>query len=391
MTSQRRHDALRIVHLITDLSRGGAQTMLLRLLADMDRDRFHSTVVSLRGDGPTGAELRDIGIPVYTVDMSPTLPTPFAVFRLWRLLRRLKPDLLQTWLYHSDLFGWLAGRLAGLPHIVWNLRCAHMDERYYSGRHGAVVSLLARLSSSPDAIIANSFAGRDLHQQRGYHPKRWLVLPNGFDTGLFRPMPEMRPALCRELGLDPRSLLIGLVARDDPIKDHPTFLRAAALCARTLPDARFILVGAGMDQANTELNAWIDDLDLHARVHLLGERADIPQVTAAFDIATCSSRSEGFPNVVGEAMACGVPMVATDVGDSARLIGDAGLVVPAGDAAAFAGALAELARLDERQRHAMGRRGRQRITESYSIDRAASRYADLYVEICAAEHGMSGP
>ena len=375
---------VRVTHLITDLMIGGAQTMLLQLLKASDHDRFQPTVICLTGDGQTAARIRDLGLEVHNVAMRPGLPGPGAVWRLYRLLRRLRPTVLQTWLYHSDFLGLILGRLVGIPAIAWNIRCAKTDARYHSGRNGMVVRLLARWSARPQAVVANSEAGRRLHEQMGYRPRRWCILPNGFDTTLFRPRDGAHTALCRELELPEDSLLIGLVARYDPLKDHATFLRAAAVCAGKVPNAHFVLIGAGVDSANAKLRRLIAEPGLDGRVHLLGERSDTPELTAGLDIATCSSSGEGFPNTIGEAMASGVPLVVTDVGDSAILLGAAGEVVPPGAPEAFADALVRLLNLAGEDRRELGLRGRRRIEECYAIDQIAAQYAALYRELAGS-------
>lgn len=355
--------------------------MLLRLLERTDRDSVEPSVVCLTGDGQTAARIRALGIDVHPIGMRGGLPGPGAMWRLWRVLSRLRPRVLQTWLYHSDLLGLIVGRMAGIPAIAWNIRCAQTDARYHSGRNGLVVKLLARWSARPEAVLANSEAGRALHEAMGYRPRRWCVLPNGFDTETFCPRADAHGELCAELGLPGESLLVGLIARYDPLKDHETFLRAAAQSAAAVPAAHFVLAGAGLDQANAALTGLIGELRLGHCVHLLGERHDIPRLNAAFDIACCSSSGEGFPNMVGEAMACGVPLVVTDVGDSAILLGDGGAVVPPRDPAAFAAALTRLLRLPEDERAALGQKARARIEAHYAIDRIAARYTALYQEL----------
>ena len=369
---------MKIVHLITGLSTGGAETMLLRLLSTMDRDQVQNKVVSLTGLGPIAQRINEIGIPTYGLGLSKSAPNPVALIKLWRLLRSERPDVLQTWLYHADLVGTVLGRLGGVSRIAWNIRCARTDARYVAGINGLVVKLLAKLSSYPDVVVVNSRAGREIHASLGYRPRQWALIPNGFDTAMFKPDPSARQALLDALSLAPSSLLIGLVARFDPLKDHANFIAAAGILSRRIAAARFVLVGAGMDAGNAELTALIARHGIGDRVHLLGERRDTPMLTAGFDIASCASNGEAFPNVVGEAMACGVPCVVTDVGDTAILLGDAGLVVPPRDADALAAGWANLAGRSADERRALGDAGRQRILQHYTIARAAARYQALY-------------
>ncbi len=358
--------------------------MLTHLAPAMDRQRFENVVVSLTNAGPLAARIRGEGIRVAAVGMSRSLPSPVALWRLYRMLRSERPDVLQTWLYHSDFCGLLAGRAARIPSIAWNIRCAQTDDRYKRGINGALVRLLARLSPFPNAIAVNSQAGRDVHADLGYNPRRWAVLANGFDLERFRPDPTARAALCRELGTPDTDRLIGLVARYDPLKDHETFLRAAGQLVKVMANVRFVLAGSGVDDANTALIVMIHELGLADKVHLLGPRDDIPRLTAGLDIATCCSLGEGFPNVVGEAMACGVPCVVTDVGDAALIVGNSGVVVPPADPGALAKGWRQLAAMDTTSFDELGRRALARVQTHYSMARCVDRYQEFYSDLNSA-------
>lgn len=361
--------------------------MLQRLILTLDPNRFENEVICLGRDATLAFEIKQAGVTVHEIGMSNAFPSPASLWRLYHLFRTTSPDILQSWLYHSDLLGLLLGRLANIPRIVWNIRCADMGVMYETGRNAAVLQLLALLSRWPDAVITNSHAGKDRHAKAGYRPKAWEILPNGFDIALFRPRKDAGRELRRQLSLGDDSLLVGLVARFDPIKDHPTFLRAAAVCAQETDEAHFVLVGSCIDDRNEALRELIQQFDLSDRVHLLGERTDIPFLTSAFDIATCSSLGEGFPNVIGEAMACGIPVVATDVGDSARLLNGTGIVVPPANPEAFGVALFELLRSDAERRNALGEAGRRQIEQNYSIAQISTRYGDFYERLVAAPRG----
>ncbi len=372
---------IKILHLITGLDTGGAEVSLQRLTGAMARDRFENIVVSLTAPGLLSASIREQGIRVDAIHMPRSLPTPAAIWRLYRLLRLERPDILQTWLYHSDLAGLLTGRAAGVPAIAWNIRCSNMGEEYRRGIKGALLRLLAWLSRYPDAVVANSHAGREEHAALGYGPKRWAVLENGFDLDIFKPEMHARASLRSELGLPDDSILIGLVARYDPMKDHEGFMRAAAELLSSEPAVHFVLAGDGIDDGNGELNRLIDRLGIGDQILLLGRREDVPKITAGLDIATCCSLGEGFPNVVGEAMACAVPCVVTDVGDAARIVGDTGIVVAAGDAAALARGWRDLLAKDAVGRAELGRRALARIEGQYSLSRCVERYQDFYQDL----------
>jgi glycosyltransferase involved in cell wall biosynthesis len=368
-----------VLHLISTLETGGTEMMLSKLVARSDPGRFRHVVVSLTTVGPVGEQIAALGIPVSSLRMRRGMPDPRALIRLVRVMRRAKPDVVQTWLYHADALGLLGAAAMRVP-VVWNIRSAiDVDEL------GPVVAVLARfcarMSRFSAAVVTNSEAARILHARLGYCPRQWLVIPNGFDTRRFMPDATAYRDVRRELGLPADALLIGIVARFDPLKDHQTFLRAAGQLGQWRDDPNFVLVGREMTTANAQLREWIELSGVSDRVHLLGERADVPRLTAALDIATCSSCGEGFPNVIGEAMACAVPCAVTDVGDAALIVGDTGRVVPPKDPPALASAWRELIELGPEGRRELGLRARARVEERYSLDTVVRQYEALYERV----------
>lgn len=380
-------DRLKIVHLITGLDTGGAETNLQRLTAAMDRTQFENVVISLTEQGPLSAVIRSQGIKVEAIRMSRSLPSPTSFWRLYRLLQVERPNILHTWLYHADFFGLLAGRLARVPSIVWNIRCSNMGKEYNHGINGALLRMLVWLSKFPDAIVANSHAGLKEHTSIGYDSRHWTVLENGFDLDVFKPDVNAPAKLRDELDLPAETFLIGLVARYDPMKDHKGFLKAAANLRLTNPEVHFVLAGGGIDSANKTLNTLIDQLEIRDRIHLLGRRNDVPELTAGLDIATCCSLGEGFPNIVGEAMACAVPCVVTDVGDAARIVGPSGIIVPAGDPTALTDAWRKMIDIGKSGRVDLGQEALARIKLNYSLVHCVDRYQKFYEEIaCGTLH-----
>jgi glycosyltransferase involved in cell wall biosynthesis len=222
-----------------------------------------------------------------------------------------------------------------------------------------------------------------VHEALGYAADKMQVIPNGFDLELYCPNSAAACAVRKEMGIPRDSVIIGLVARFDPLKDHKTFVAAAARLRSSVGGVHFVLCGEGVTWKNKQLCTWIEEHALGDCFHLLGRRADIPRLTAALDIASSSSRGEGFANVIGEAMACGVPCVVTDVGDSARIVGDTGRVVPAGEPVALAAAWQELIAAGEATRRALGQAARARIAEHYSLNSVGDRYQALYRELAA--------
>jgi glycosyltransferase involved in cell wall biosynthesis len=375
---------MKIIHVITDLSAAGAQTMLAKLLSGMDRARFDNRVVSLSHDVTLGPRIEALGVPVHALGVRHSPQALVCLARLARMMRRERPDVVQTWLYHADLLGTVAARLAGVRHVAWNIRCSDIDFSKYAVTTRLVVALLKRMSGRADAVLANSEAGRAWHERLGYHPRRWLVIPNGIDTDVFRPGREGRAGLRAALGVAGDTPLIGMFARYDPQKDHATLLRAAGVLAASGSAAHLVLVGRGCEPANGELAGLVRESGAAGRIHLMGERGDVADLVAAMDLATLSSAyGEGFSNAIGEAMAAGVPCVATDVGDAAAIIGDSGIVVPPGDAAALAAGWSRL--LDEPADTRMVRaaNARNRITENYSLPVIVGRYEAFYDSLVA--------
>lgn len=374
---------MRIAHLITGLDLGGAEMMLFKLLGTMDPAVFEPLAISLVPPGAMGGRIGALGVRVEALGMRRGLPNPGAVLRLARLLRGFRPDLIQTWMYHADLLGALAAPLAGRPTLVWNIRQSDLDPRQ-TRRGTRVVARLGALLShwAPDRIVCCSERARAVHRALGYRDDILSVIPNGFDLGCFRPDPGARAELRAELGIDPGTPLVGLVARFDPQKDLQNFLAAAATVRSAQAGCRFLLCGLGMDPANAQLDGWIGAAGLAGDVHLLGPRHDTPRVFAALDLLVSSSAyGEGFPNVIGEAMACGVPCAVTDVGDSALIVSDTGIAVPPRDPQALAGAIARLLGEGPAGLTGRGRAARTHIAAHYDLQCIASRYAELYLSL----------
>jgi glycosyltransferase involved in cell wall biosynthesis len=371
---------MKLLFIITGLSTGGAEMMLYKLLSRLGRERFDPVVLSLRERGTLGDRIESLGTPVYTIDMKPGIPTLASIWRLIRTARQLKPDLIQGWMYHGNLAAQLAGITAPQPvPVIWNIRQSlHSLDSEKAGT-AAVIKLLAKLSSYPAQILYNSKTSAIHHEELGYKVEKTKIIPNGFDTDLFAPSTAARNSLRSELDLVENVFLIGLMGRDHPQKDHANFLQAAAILLQTRPDVHFVLAGTGITRENIALQDVIKTLGLTKRIHLLGERDDMARLTAALDIASSSSSyGEAFPNVIGEAMSCGISCVVTDVGDSAWIVGDTGRVVPARDPQALAHAWKELIDRGSMDREMLGKQARTRIIEYFSLDSVVAHYEALY-------------
>lgn len=375
-----RSGRIKILHIINDLSVGGAEMMLYKLLSGINRERFDPTVISLIDRGKLRDSIEALGIPVHTASMKPGRPTPASILRLVRMTRRLKPDLIQGWMYHSCLAGQLANMFgARKTPVLWGIHCSDMCSTTEKKMTLAMVRLCAPLSRLPARIVFVSQSSLSQHKNFGYHVEKSSVLPNGIDTQLFAPSAAARLSVRSELGLPENAFLIGLVGRYHPMKDHNSFLQAAALLLQDYPDAHFLLIGRGVNSENETLYRAIRELGLLKHIHLLGERTDTPRLSAALDIFTLSSSyGESFPNVIGEAMACGVPCVVTDVGDAAWIVGETGRVVPRKDPEALAQGWRDLIALGAEGRKTLGRAARLRVIEHFPLESVVAQYEALY-------------
>lgn len=379
---------IRVAHVITGLDVGGAEMMLYKLLSAGDRGRFESRVFCLTGGGPMAARIEALGVPVVVFGARGGFSFLAALPRLARALRAFAPDVVQTWLYHADLAGLLVWPWLARTRLCWNLRCSALGPGEYPWTTRALARILGWLSPLPDLVMANSAAGRAAHEAVGYRPRRWELVANGFDTRIFRPDAALRLALRQSLAIPANVPVIGMVGRYHPMKDHAGFLHAARRLLDARPQAHFVLAGRNVDEANAPLLALVMSLGLRAKVHLLGERADVATVMNGLDVFTlCSVMGEGFPNVVGEAMACALPCVVTDVGDARAVLGTAGLAVPPSDAAALAAAWLELLDLPDAERRRLGEAARARVEEHYSLAAAVRRYEQIYDELAAQASG----
>ena len=375
---------IEVMHVITSLDVGGAETMLAQLAVGDTAGPVSHSVVSLKPGGALRASLKDAGIPVTDVGVGRRRGALTGIVRLAGLIRSRRPAVVHTWLYHADLLATLGLLLSGrwrATRLVWGVRCSDMDMRRYPLSTRCVLKLLPLLSARTDLVLCNSDAGRAVHERLGYRPSRWRVIPNGVNVDRFRPRPGERAAIRAELGLDDMSFAVGMCARVDPMKDHDNFVKAAAAFAEAAPEARFVVVGAGTDELGSALDRAIAASGIAGRFVRLGQRQDIDRIHSALDVATLSSAfGEGFPNVLAEAMACGVPCVATDVGDSASIIGDTGLVVPARNAKALSAAWESIWREGCAHRATRGAAARQRVASRYAVAPMVEAYRTQYRE-----------
>ena len=371
-----------VVHLIDGLSVGGAESALFRLVSDPDAAREHPRVIAFMQGGEVLERMRQAGLAVETLGLRRGQISPRAFLTLRQRLVAIRPHVVVTWSATANLVGAIVARFCGSPRVVWNIRRSALRPDDSSRVTAWAIRFCSRLSGRIPVIIANSEAARAAHEAMGYAPAAWTIIPNGFDLHEFKPDPAARSDVRDELGIERDAPLVGIAGRWNPGKDHATFLRAAESLVDHRPDVHYLMAGSGLNASNDQLKAMAPRLlEAHA-LHLLGVRHDMPRLLAALDVFTLTSLSEGFPNVVGEAMACGVPCVVTQTaGDAPTIIGEAGYTIPAGDPAALMRRWIEWFSLGADQQAELGASARKRIEECYSIDLMRGRYRDFYATI----------
>ncbi len=368
---------VKIIHIIVGLNVGGAEMMLKRLIESEPASIPETIVVSLTSLGVIGESLRARGVCVHTLGMSSALDFPITLWRLIRLIRQYRPAIVQTWMYHADLFGGLAARMAGIRHVIWGIRTT--DIRACSKATAIVRWTCAKLSSwMPQVIVCAAEASRQSHIAAGYDMKKMIVVPNGYDFFLLSVSDDERYALREQCGISQNEVVVGSLGRFHADKDQENFVRAAGLLTAQFPQLRFLMVGRGLDSFNAQLVDWIEKSGFKDRFVLLGERKDVPQCLAAMDIFCLHSRTEGFPNVLAEAMAMGLPCITTDVGDAAMLLADTGVVVPKENSTALAQGVKRLLALDQDARHVLGMRAKARVEAEFSMARVRERFEEIY-------------
>ncbi|MCC6468878.1 MAG: glycosyltransferase [Alphaproteobacteria bacterium] len=369
MAAPDRRVPIRVLHVIAGLETGGAETMLAALVTAKP-PALEQSVVAMVPGGAQAERIAAAGIALGDLGMRRGRPDPRAILRLARAIRAARPEVVQSWMYHADLAATLALPLSGLKRQVrhaWNLRCSDMADRDYGRMFRLVRGAWLRLAGRADLLVTNSQAGLDYHRGLGLRAPAVRVIPNGIDAARFQPDPAARARLRQSLGLAPDAPVVIHVARVDPMKDHATLFAAFA----QVPTATLLLVGHGTER-----------LAAPPRVLGLGERADVPALLAAGDLAVSSSAyGEGFSNALAEAMAAGLPAVATDVGDARLILGDTGRLVPPRDPAALARAIGALLAEPAAARAARGAAARARVVERFALAACIQRFVDTYREL----------
>lgn len=380
---------LKVLHFTTTVGGGGAEQMLCNVVEEMGRRGVQSVVVSTTSsDGDNSVRGRlEAAAPFYDLE-SRSLMSPRMMRRFWRILKDERPNVVQTWMHNSGVIAGLLARLAGVENVVWGV---HSKDIFFGNPRSVwrnffnrkILGLAAK--RIPRKIISCSQIGMRMHEHDvGYPGAKMIWIGNGIDTNRFTPNREARREWRRKLGIPPEAPVVGIVTRMNPVKDLPTFLRAAAELQRRRPDAHIVLSGEDLSEADAETLARAEALPDASRVHWIGYQPRVETVYPMFDVMALTSTTEAFPMVLIEAMSCGVPCVSTDVGDASVIIGELGKITPVGDAQAICDAWEEILDLDADSYQTLSARAREFSVERFGLEHCAARYQQVYEQLLSA-------
>ncbi|MBM23062.1 MAG: hypothetical protein CMD78_02205 [Gammaproteobacteria bacterium] len=371
---------MRVLHTITSLQTGGAETVLCRILTNLEAEKVKlHRVISLGPGGSLSKQISKAGATVDILGSTKRISAPLLLMKVLTIANQFKPDICIGWMYDGNLAAWIASRKTRTP-LVWNIRHSISDIANETIGTRLAIKLNSLLSSAPTTISYNSKIAADQHVGLGFPADKVEVIPNGFNTNQFRP----NQISCREwrekLGIKPNTFVVGHVARYHPMKGHKTLLKAIDHFSRLASNIKLVMAGRDVDSQNRELNSFITKNNLDHLVVLLGEVSDTETLNPMFDVSVSSSIwGEGFSNTLGESMACGTPVIATNVGDSASLVGDAGIVVEPNNVDALAQSLWSFYQQTETERTQFRQRARARIVDQFGIDRMINAYQDIFL------------
>jgi glycosyltransferase involved in cell wall biosynthesis len=374
---------MQVLHIITGLSDGGAEAVLYRL-CQFEKEHNH-IVISLQNEDKYGPMLKELGVDVYTLNFLNGNIRFLGLVKLYKLIKKIQPDVIQTWMYHADFIGGVMGRLAGIRNIVWGVHHTTLVK----GKSKRSTILIAKINSFisnfiPKKIIYCASKSREVQESIGFNKIKGEVIPNGYDIRSFTQNSFLGTAFRNELNILNKTFVIGHVGRYNPQKDHNTLLESFSILRQKKFDFSAVIVGTNLDENNHKLVSLLNENNITDCVYLLGKRADIPAVMNGIDLFVLSSAfGEAFPNVLNESMACGTPCVATDVGDSSAIIGMTGWITPIQDPLAIANSIIKAAEeklVDSSLWLQRKDDCRKRIVENFSIEKMISKYKKVWSE-----------
>lgn len=369
-----------IIHVITCLEIGGAEIFLLKLLTYLKKTNINSIVISLSGRGKIAEQIENLGYTV--IPLKHTYFFPLTLIKLYFIMRKYKPSIVQTWMYHSDLLGGIAAKLNGINKIYWNITAACFDSNLIKRSTRLVMKLSAWLSRYiPQKIVCCSKIGILEHTKFGYVSDKFVYIPNGINIGDFEFDPHQRALYRKNWKIDETSIIVGSTIKHSLIKGYDIFLKAQKIIMEINSNIKFVLAGRGLSVNNKVLSQELNDLELNNKVLLLDEINDVKGFLSAIDIFVLPSRSEAFPIALGEAMACKRACITTNVADAPYLLSDTGLVVEANNPEKLAEAILSLVSLSKDELEKMGARALNRIKTNFMHADIANQYLYLYSDV----------
>lgn len=366
------------LHIITSLSIGGAETMLLRLIKHKPDLAKSTIVISLTDNGEIGRILESLGASVICLGMHNWSSIFKALFNLKKIIQNEKPDIIHTWMYHANILGGIAAFLAKNKNIIWSIRrseftCGESLSTYMIMRLGAMLSKVI-----PKVVVCVAESGLKNHQKYGYKPDNMIVIPNGFDADKLKHDQVIRKEIRKELNIYDDEVIIGCVGRFHESKGYEILIASSMEVIKLHKKVRYLLIGRDLDQRNTILMEWINKTGFSDHFLLAGEKHNVADYMSAMDIFCLSSITEGFPNVLGEAMASALPCVATSVGDVEKITGNNAILVQPKNKKLLSKGLCEMLNLDDEKRIKIGLNGRKKIEKEYPIKLICEKYFNLY-------------
>lgn len=368
----------KIVHIINGLNIGGAETMLYKLLKHIDKSKYDINVISMMDEGFYGTKIRSLGINVYSLNMRRGIPSISAILKARKYIK--DADIVQTWLYHADLLGYIITRFSKYKKLIWGIRHSNLDKDKNKSSTLKIVKMNSFFSKKVDYIVSNSIKAKETHHKIGYAVEKFKIIPNGFDLSSFYKIEGAKEKLNELIENSNNLPVLTNVGRWDKQKDYPNLLKALSILKNKEVRFKAVLCGTNIDYDNTELLNLIYLYDLEEEIKLLGRRSDIPMIMSGSDLYVLSSIGEGFPNVVGEAMACETPCVVTDVGDARMIVGETGVVVAPRNSNELANGILQILQLNKDGRERLGNLARERVVKNFSIDKIVKQFEELYIK-----------
>lgn len=355
---------------------GGAETMLYKLLKYIDHEKFDIQVISMMGQGVYGPKIEKLGVKVHCLNMNKGMSTLTGFFRAKKLIK--DTDVIQTWMYHADLFGYLLTSFSKQKKLIWGIRRNNLDPKLNKKSTMIIAKINSKLSAKVDKVVSCSIKARGTHEKFGYNAENIIVIPNGFEVDNFNRIDNAKYTVSNMPSKDKGVPYLTHVGRWNNLKDYNNFIQALSIINQIDSNFHVLMAGTNIDESNEELMQLIDKFNLNDKISLLGRRDDIPTVMSASDLFVLSSIDEGFPNVVGEAMACETPCVVTDAGDSAYVVGDTGEIVPIKNSQALASGIMAMLKLSQHERQKLGQSARKRVLDKFDIKNVAKQFEGLY-------------